>query len=285
VDERAFELYRLGLRFRQAALILGHAASGCASFDIQSGKLALAHLLIALEAASRLVDFGGLSRIGSETLGVAAHNLEIPGFPGSEVSTLAGVGESVEMLEVAFDDWARSSGRNQPGFSTWFRLGRELAKTEYCPPHARIFVTGEVEPRQHPGSESHPVWRFDNPERLRGLLAEVMSPLDQLFPESEPTDSVAEFAALLPSVRFAPAWELLEVGLRRLQSRPAPSSGRRRCWDRDHQFLRWYETRGDATYHSPAKIRSRWNALHPSEQVTRDVVVKALRLARAERGL
>ena len=67
----------------------------------------------------------------------------------------------------------------------------------------------------------------------------------------------------------------------------------RPCYVRDHLWLGWYDAEGSPTFHSPAKIRDKWNAL-PKEQRQgqallpkgrpgRDRVKTAVRSAREER--
>jgi hypothetical protein len=62
-----------------------------------------------------------------------------------------------------------------------------------------------------------------------------------------------------------------------------PHENRRRCYDRDHTWLKWYESGM-----GPAAIRDKWNAEHLDEKIGlresgRLVVITALKKARAER--
>lgn len=71
---------------------------------------------------------------------------------------------------------------------------------------------------------------------------------------------------------------------------PQRSCKRRRCYDRDHTFLRWYEAEGDTTFHSPAAIRDKWNREHSEEEQISggahglDSVEKAIKRAKRETG-
>lgn len=71
--------------------------------------------------------------------------------------------------------------------------------------------------------------------------------------------------------------------------RPRPVAGKRRrpTYERDHLWLSWYEVEGSDTFHSPAKIRDRWNREHPDEAIAggaqgRDLVKKGILLAQRE---
>jgi len=70
---------------------------------------------------------------------------------------------------------------------------------------------------------------------------------------------------------------------------------KRPAYDRDHAFLQWYEAPNTSTYHSHAGIADKWNnTMNPEQReavcryctarVTREVVVKAVRKAKEERG-
>ena len=63
---------------------------------------------------------------------------------------------------------------------------------------------------------------------------------------------------------------------------------RRPCYERDHLFLKWNEAEDSPTFHSPAKIRDKWNREHPNDQIGdgrsgSDVVRKGLQAARRDR--
>jgi hypothetical protein len=45
-----------------------------------------------------------------------------------------------------------------------------------------------------------------------------------------------------------------------------PADGKRPCYARDHLFLAWYNAKGEETYHRPARIRDKWNALSEAER-------------------
>jgi hypothetical protein len=61
-----------------------------------------------------------------------------------------------------------------------------------------------------------------------------------------------------------------------------PLKAPRPAFDRDHEFLRWYEASGTRTYHSQAGIRDRWNKLHPTKKVNIDTVKTGIRKAQQE---
>jgi hypothetical protein len=61
----------------------------------------------------------------------------------------------------------------------------------------------------------------------------------------------------------------------------------RRCYDRDHTWLAWYEDKNAETWHSPAKIRDRWNRENKDSQIADatngcDLVDKGIKKAREE---
>jgi hypothetical protein len=62
----------------------------------------------------------------------------------------------------------------------------------------------------------------------------------------------------------------------------------RRMAARDHLWLAWYETTGTDTFHSPARIRDKWNRENQSSKIDdgdkgRDLVEKSIEKARGER--
>ena len=77
-------------------------------------------------------------------------------------------------------------------------------------------------------------------------------------------------------------------GSRQSAPEPAPIPSRP-AGERDHIFLRWYETEGEVGYHSHAGIRDRWNREHPTKKIGdgekskgRDTVKKGIDKARFE---
>ena len=63
---------------------------------------------------------------------------------------------------------------------------------------------------------------------------------------------------------------------------------RRRCYARDHTWLKWYEAEGETTFHSPAEIRDKWNRENKDQQIDagsngRDVVENGIATATKER--
>jgi hypothetical protein len=108
--------------------------------------------------------------------------------------------------------------------------------------------------------------------------------LDDVLPEVEADGPYEGTLPNLPDCSYAPAWIRIEAGIAMLSKSPGERPSRRRMWDRDHLFLKWYEDETAETYKSPAKIMKKWNTAHPREQVaTTDVVKKALKTARKER--
>jgi hypothetical protein len=71
---------------------------------------------------------------------------------------------------------------------------------------------------------------------------------------------------------------LIVADLAALPGSPLPKTKQRRCYQRDHTFLKWHD---DGL--KPAEIRQRWNREHPHQQVSRESVVTGLKTAREER--
>ncbi|WP_339911866.1 hypothetical protein [Symmachiella dynata] len=114
---------------------------------------------------------------------------------------------------------------------------------------------------------------------------------------------IVEDAPILSDLEDVPAFlylqkiesRLIQEGFNRnftIPERPIQPNGK--PVDRDMQFLEWYEAEGTTTYHSPAKIRDKWNNSRPkaeqiSDQTTQaagiDIVKKGIRRARKRRDV
>jgi hypothetical protein len=100
------------------------------------------------------------------------------------------------------------------------------------------------------------------------------------FPDKNSTPTSVEVATTIDSVQ-AVTTESAPVRRRRRK--------RRKCFERDHKWLDWYEAQGTETYHAPAVIRDKWNRENQSERISdgehgRDLVEKGIARARKERG-
>jgi hypothetical protein len=83
----------------------------------------------------------------------------------------------------------------------------------------------------------------------------------------------------MPDVSRQLEWlRLIVADLAGRPGSPLPKTRQRRCYQRDHTFLKWHD---DGL--KPAEIRQRWNREHPHQQVSRESVVTGLKTARKER--
>jgi hypothetical protein len=67
-------------------------------------------------------------------------------------------------------------------------------------------------------------------------------------------------------IAYLEAWQERRAGQLEVEREDRPVARKRRCYDRDYLWLKWYETEGQDTYHSPAKIRDRWNTMSESDR-------------------
>lgn len=119
-------------------------------------------------------------------------------------------------------------------------------------------------------------------DRLLNLLVPASSLADLIRETGErPFETVSEFNFALARA---------EQRIREILPPPEPpeSVRRRRKYARDHLWLEWYENRKLLTFHSPAKIRDKWNAENPKQAIAEgkqgiDTVKKAIALAVRER--
>ncbi len=92
-----------------------------------------------------------------------------------------------------------------------------------------------------------------------------------------------ELELLIPHRKVQPAVDAATAG-----------SKVRPCYERDHLFLKWYETDGALTYRSNAKIRDKWNGMTKQDRgvhcsrntnnVSIEAVITAIKSAKKERG-
>lgn len=101
--------------------------------------------------------------------------------------------------------------------------------------------------------------------------------IDDMYPMTVRLDSAAD-----------------EVKYASNETTPVPDNGKRPAYYRDHLFLTWYETEGAETYHSPAKISDKWEAIpietrkrdYPTApgNVNREIVRKGIAAAKKDIG-
>jgi hypothetical protein len=107
-----------------------------------------------------------------------------------------------------------------------------------------------------------PPWHFDAwPSVVDAILA------------LNPTELRKQVFKLLSGVKATPL---------PARAAPAGSAGKRKCFDRDHTMLGWYEKITSETYHSNAKIRDRWNSDN-GDCVSINTVITAIKTAKKER--
>lgn len=110
--------------------------------------------------------------------------------------------------------------------------------------------------------------------------------------EGHPSLSNGDTGSFESGLRYCPddvaAYIRERCGLPASPKNSGLGESKRPCFERDHQFLAWYEAEGEETFHSHAAIRDRWNAENPRDRIDaadngRDIVKKAIRLAKKER--
>jgi hypothetical protein len=119
---------------------------------------------------------------------------------------------------------------------------------------------------------------------VKELCARLEVPLEQVSPEIESDVTCAKSLPNLPDFEYSPGWIRIEAGIEKLSAlvNEKPLSKRPK-WDRDHQFLDWYDDTTSETCRSPASISKKWNALHPDQEVSAEVAKKGISKARKER--
>ncbi|MCE9560824.1 MAG: hypothetical protein K8U57_02090 [Planctomycetes bacterium] len=280
MDDHSLACYRLGLRLRQAVLTQKHADQSSGPGDRDSAKHVLGHLVVAFDEWVRLAGVGVLGQLGAEILtSVGTQLVSAPAHDSiAEPSRLA---DQFRALESACLEWARTRPSGLALYGAWLRLGLEIASVQYVPARRKIVV--DDEPRSQDVAANRAAWRWEHPDALRSLMAQLKVTREMLFCDDETINVEGSFADGLPEISYSPGWAVLEYGLLRLGNQTATSTPATPCHDRDRQFLEWYEAKGEPTDHSAAGIRDRWNGLHPDAKVTREVVVKAIKRARLKR--
>jgi len=268
--------YRMGIRLRQAHLAHAYACpTGDNRFLAAEEKLSVKHTLIRLGAAfelwSQTVDLGSTKQSGEAIIGKASEDWEATCKRSYGERNESNLHVRIHELEVLCREFVLGLRHQRPEHETWFQLGLEIVQVE------------DHQDYNKPG-DSKPIWKWKNRRRLDELLAKVHAELKQLFPDLKPNDPV--YDELPKDWRDSTqmrGWFRVEAGLKALITPGSANvAAPRRCYERDHEFLKLYNDKKSATYLSPAKIRDYWNSRHPNRKVTIDVVKKGIDKARQE---
>jgi len=240
-------------------------------------KHTLGRLGAAFELWSQGVDIGATKKRGETLIKQAGEEWDsicrLPG--GSHVESLAGA--DIEQLEALCTEFVTGKRAQQPGHEAWFHLGLEIVRLRPTKEYGRP-------PGKRKRKDSKQIWDWKKPERIAALLGQVEVSEDQLLPELQPDDPVlGELPKHWQDTPEKIGWLHIEAGLKTLQATTgATAPNRRPSYDRDHQFLEWYNDKSSDTHHSPKQVRNRWNEMNPTRKVTIEVVKTGLKKARNE---
>jgi hypothetical protein len=232
------------------------------------------------------MDLGTLKQAGQQLIVDMRNEWQWVSIPGHEFPPPSSVGQKAKGLEVLIVDFLQSLPTSAPSCADWFNLGLEVARTWYCPPPHPIFRAGDEVPLVRltsPAARARPLWSI--PVLVSELCHRLNVQQDDVLPEVEGDGPYESTLPNLPDCSYAPAWIRIEAGIARLSAlaRDKPA-GRRPKSDRDQLWLKSFEDEtSGTTFNSLAGIRAKWNADHPQEQVTREVVKKGIKKAREER--
>lgn len=294
--------YRLGIRIRQALMVHDHTSRHMAIEDCRAVDHSLSRLLVAVELLSRTVPLGSLKERGEEIVREACREWQWVTLLEHDIHPTSGVGARIQGLEVLYREFVASVSQQHPEYQPWFELGCEIVELydaqpqpQRCPvdlydaqpgPQRRPIVESAVHRRHEDEQPSLPQWAWQNQVRVEELLERVGIPLEQVFPELGPDDPVYARLPILPERTACVGWYRVEAGLRQLEEgRQQRPEKRRPTFERDHQFLAWYEDRQSELHGSYAKIRDHWNQLHPGLDIKYEAVKKAIQKAKREREL
>lgn len=240
--------------------------------DVKDVKRTLARLSVAFGLWAEATDPGECKKQGEKLINKAIDDwnsiCELP----CDSPIYSTVGNDLDQLEALCQEFMGGRRTQWPQHNACFLLGLEMVQVEdasYDEPKAK-----------------KPKWAWRNPKRVQSLLKQAGLEKDDIFPETVPDDDPVhdELPKHWSKWEKTIGWLHLEVGLRNLQETiKPPPAGRRRSFDRDHEFLEWYEEKDTPTWHRPTKIRDQWNERHPTEKVTVDVVKQGLKKAKRER--
>ena len=126
-------------------------------------------------------------------------------------------------------------------------------------------------------------WNWENKSLLFEMLSDLGASLDRLFP----IDKVEEHDALMRrdgalKMESPDGWNFLEIGLESYWEL-VPPSGKRKCYQRDHTFLEWFEAGSGSNNSKYELIAKQWSAEHSESHVSPAVVKTGIMKARKER--
>jgi len=273
--------YRLGIRLRQAILTYRWASGSrtrVTASSVTAVKQALGRLSAAFQRWSQCVEAGQVEKQGDQLLEKAIQEWDAVCQRPNGSRANSTLDAHLEQIEALCREFVSSRRHFQLENEHWFNLGLEIVQAEETQNRA-----------PHRKGQKAPVlkrrWTWKNVKKVAGLLRELQVSEDRLLSNTEQAedslgDGVPEH--WLKDQRTT-SWPFIEAGLQNLMAALPPHRRKpRKMYDRDHQFLKWYNDESLETYHSPAKIRDRWNQLHPKEPVTIDVVKTGIRKAKVE---
>jgi hypothetical protein len=247
---------------------------------------ALTRLQVAYEVLTRTIDLGALKRAGQQLVSDMREEWRFVSNPEHDIPPYASLNQKAKELEILFHGFLQGLQPPAPSYMDWFNLGLEVARTWYCPPPHPIFRAGDEVPLVRltsPAARARPLWSI--PVLVSELCHRLNVQQDDVLPEVEGDGPYESTLPNLPDCSYAPAWIRIEAGIARLSAlaRDKPA-GRRPKSDRDQLWLKSFEDEtSGTTFNSLAGIRAKWNADHPQEQVTREVVKKGIKKASEER--
>jgi hypothetical protein len=269
-------LYILGLRLKQLSLSLPTFQG----YDLRSAKRYCGLAIAAYEIAKPHLNSQLVARQGVDGLMGILQTLNFASNPNHDMQPDISATHS-DILTVT--DVCLSYLENKgPGFSTlekWFRVGMQMATVEFE-------WNEEFEDDQGNGArneEKYSNWKWENKSLLLEMLTDLGASLTRLFPVEKVEEHDDQRRRETASEFESPGgWIYLELGLESNWD-PTPPSGKRRCYQRDHQFLQWFEAASGSANDRYKLIAKRWSAEHSDSPVNKGVVKAGIINARRER--
>jgi hypothetical protein len=269
--------YALGLRLKQLSLTL----SASEGYDLTSARRYCTLASAAYDGAKPLLDSTLVYPQGEKLLERIHRTLDFASNPNHDIqpdisSTHSDTRTVVDSCRAYFE----SRGSSTSTVGKWFEVGLRMATVEFEPNEGFENKPG----RRTQTRDKYCNWNWENKALLLEALADLGTSLDRLFPVDRVEEHDAATRRDSASRTDSPAgWNFLEIGLESYWE-PAPPSGKRRCYQRDHQFLEWFGIESGSANSRYKIIAERWNAEHSESPVSTDVVKRGIKVAEKEKA-
>jgi len=269
-------VYTLGLRLKQLSLSL-RISDG---YDLTSARRYCALASGAYATAKPHLDLTLVYPQGVDGLKRIHQTLDFASHPNHEIqpdisNTHSDIHTVIDVCRSYFD----SHSSELPTFEKWFLVGLQMATVKHEMNEEFIDKRG----KRTQNKDKYCNWTWENKSLLFEMLSNLGASLDRLFP----IDKVEEHDALMRrdgalKMESPDGWNFLEIGLESYWEL-VPPSGKRKCYQRDHQFLEWFEAESGSASSKYKLIAKRWSAEHSESKVTSHVVKRGIFRAREER--